>query len=116
MKKGFFRTPGIPARVAAKLPPACVVTAPVGVANHFGYGPFTVFPLSHHNEPFVPGDRTCPGGAYTFQIPGPLAVPENVAIPMKVQDAASIRCICAYLQQGTSDGLVSIRVAPTRNT
>jgi hypothetical protein len=104
VKKGFFRTPGLPARIDAKLPSACIVAAVAGVANHFGYGPFTVFPLSHHNEPFMPGDRTCSGGAYTFQIPGPLAVQDNVAIPMKVQDAASIRCTYAYLQQGTSDG------------
>jgi hypothetical protein len=63
---------------------ACVVAAVVGVANHFGYGPFTTFPLSHHNEPFMPGDRTCSGGAYTFQIPGAFAVQDNVAIPMAV--------------------------------
>ena len=31
----------------------------------------------------MPGDRTCYGGAYTFQIPGALAVADNVAIPMK---------------------------------
>ena len=74
------------------------------MANHFGYGPFTTFPLSHHNEPFMPGDRTCSGGAYTFQVPGSLAAQDNVAIPMKVQNAASIRCVYAYLQQGTSDG------------
>ncbi len=104
VKKGFFRTPGLPARVEAKLPSACVVAALVGVANHFGFGPFTVFPLSHHSEPFTPGDRTCNGGAYTFQIPGALAVQDTVAIPMKVQDAASIRCIYAYVQQGTTDG------------
>jgi hypothetical protein len=29
----------------------------------------------------MPGDRTCSGGAYTFQIPGPLTVAEDVAIP-----------------------------------
>ena len=52
----------------------------------------------------MPGDRTCSGGAYTFQIPGSLAAQDNVAIPMKVQNAASIRCVYAYLQQGTSDG------------
>jgi len=115
VKKGFFRTPGLPARVEAKLPSACIVAAVAGVANHFGYGPFTVFPLSHHNEPFMPGDRTCNGGAYTFQIPGPLAVQENVAIPMKVQDAASIRCIYAYLQQGTSDGQSAYLVKISRD-
>jgi hypothetical protein len=104
VKKGFFRTPGLPPRVEATIPSVCVVAALVGVANHFGYGPFTVFPLSHHNEPFMPGDRTCSGGAYTFQIPGPLAAQDNVAIPLKVQNAASIRCVYAYLQQGTSDG------------
>ena len=104
VRKGFFRTPGLPARVEGTIPSACIVATLVGVANHFGWGPFTVFPLSHHNEPFMPGDRTCSGGAYTFQIPGPLAVQDNVTIPIKVQDAASIRCIYAYLQQGTSDG------------
>ena len=104
VKKGFFRTPGLPPRVEAKIPSVCVVAALVGVANHFGYGPFTVFPQSHHNEPFMPGDRTCSGGAYTFQIPGSLAAQDNVAIPMKVQNAASIRCVYAYLQQATSDG------------
>jgi hypothetical protein len=52
----------------------------------------------------MPGDRTCSGGAYTFQIQGPLSAQENVAIPMKVHDAASIRCVFAYVQQGTSDG------------
>ncbi|HOQ47917.1 MAG TPA: hypothetical protein PK157_21590 [Bryobacteraceae bacterium] len=115
VKKGFFRTPGLPARIEAKLPSACIVAAVAGVANHFGYGPFTVWPLSHHNEPFMPGDRTCNGGAYTFQIPGPLAVQENVAIPMKVQDAASIRCIYAYLQQGTSDGQSAYLVKISRD-
>ena len=104
VKKGFFRTPGLPPRVEAKIPSVGVVAALVGVANHFGYGPFTVFPQSHHNEPFMPGDRTCSGGAYTFQIPGSLAAQDNVAIPLKVQNAASIRCVYAYLQQGTSDG------------
>jgi hypothetical protein len=115
VKKGFFRTPGLPARVEAKLPSACVVAALVGVANHFGFGPFTVFPLSHHSEPFMPGDRTCNGGAYTFQAPGPLSVQENVVIPLKVQDAASIRCICAYLQQGTSDGQSAFLVKISRD-
>jgi hypothetical protein len=115
VKKGFFRTPGLPARVEATLPSACVVAAVAGVANHFGYGPFTVFPLSHHNEPLMPGDRTCNGGAYTFQIPGPLAVQENVAIPMKVQDAASIRCIYAYVQQGTTDGQSAYLVKISRD-
>ena len=38
VKKGFFRTPGLPARIEAKLPTACVVAAVVGVANNFGYG------------------------------------------------------------------------------
>jgi hypothetical protein len=104
VKKGFFRTPGLPPRIEATIPSACIVAALVGVANHFGYGPFTVFPLSHHNEPYMPGDRTCSGGAYTFQIQGPLSAQENVAIPMKVHDAASIRCVFAYVQQGTSDG------------
>ena len=115
VKKGFFRTPGLPARIEAKLPSACIVAAVAGVANHFGYGPFTVFPLSHHNEPFMPGDRTSNGGAYTFQIPGPLAVQENVAIPIKVQDAASIRCIYAYLQQGTTDGQSAYLVKISRD-
>ena len=115
VKKGFFRTPGIPARVEAKLPSACVVAALVGIANHFGFGPFTVFPLSHHSEPFMPGDRTCNGAAYTFQIPGPLAVASNVAIPMRVQDAASIRCIYAYVQQGTSDGQSAFLVKVSRD-
>jgi hypothetical protein len=115
VKKGFFRTPGLPARVEAKLPSACIVAAVVGVANHFGYGPYPVFPLSHHNEPFMPGDRTCSGGAYTFQIPGPLTVAENVAIPLKVQDAASIRCIYAYLQQGTTDGQSAYLVKISRD-
>lgn len=115
VKKGFFRTPGLPARVEAKLPSACIVAAVVAVANHFGYGPTTVFPLSHHAEPFMPGDRTCSGGAYTFQIPGPLAVATNVAIPMRVQDAASIRCIYAYLQQGTSDGQSAYLVKVSRD-
>ena len=89
---------------------------PQGLLSGSGAPPLSNRKGRNYNEPFVPGDRTCSGGAYTFQIPGPLAVPENVAIPMKVQDAASIRCIYAYLQQGTSDGLVRIRVAPTRNT
>jgi hypothetical protein len=104
VKKGFFRMPGLPARIEAKLPSACIVAAVVGVANHFGYGPFTVFPLSHHNEPFMPGERTCSGGAYTFQIPGALAAQDEVAIPMKVHDPASLRCVFAYVQQPTTDG------------
>ena len=115
IRKGFFRTPGIPARIEAKIPSVCVVAALVGVANHFGFGPFTVFPLSHHSEPFMPGDRTCNGGAYTFQIPGALAVATNVAIPMRVQDAASIRCMYAYLQQGTSDGQSAFIVKVSRD-
>ena len=45
VKKGFFRTPGLPARIEAKLPTACVVAAVVGVANNFGYGTFVTFPL-----------------------------------------------------------------------
>ena len=35
----------------------------------------------------MPGDRVCIGGAHTIQIPGPLGS-GNVAIPIKVQDAA----------------------------
>ena len=108
VKKGFFRTPGLPARIEATIPCACVVAAVVGVANHFGYGPFTTIPLSHHNEPLMPGDRTCSGGAYVFQVPGALAVQDNVAIPMKVHDPASIRCIYAYVQTGTVDGSCAI--------
>ncbi len=115
VRTGFFRTPDLPARIEAKLPSACVVAALAGVANHFGYGPFTVFPLSRHNEPFMPGLRSCNGGAYTFQAPGPLTVQENVVIPMKVQDAASIRCVYGYLQHGTSDGNISILVKRSRD-
>ena len=115
VRKGFFRTPGLPARIEAQLPSACVVAALAGVANHFGYGPFTVFPLSRHNEPYMPGLRTCNGGAYTFQVPGPLSVQENVVIPLKVQDAASIRCVYAYLQQGTADGQSAFLVKISRD-
>ncbi|MEN6533106.1 MAG: hypothetical protein ABFD89_05545 [Bryobacteraceae bacterium] len=115
VRKGFFRTPGLPARIEAKLPSACLVAALAGVANHFGYGPFTVFPLSRHNEPYMPGLRTCNGGAYTFQVPGPLSVQDNVVIPLKVQDAASIRCIYAYLQQGTTDGQSAFLVKISRD-
>jgi len=110
VKKGFFRTPGIPARVEATLPSACVVALLVGVANNFGYSPFTVWPMGHHNEPFMPGDRTCNGGAYTFQIPGPLATADGPVIPMRVHDSASIRCIFAYVQTPTTDGTLEIRV------
>ncbi len=115
VRRGFFRTPGLPARIETKLPSACIVAALSGVANHFGYGPFTVFPLSRHNEPHMPGLRTCNGGAYTFQVPGPLTVQESVVIPMKVQDAASIRCIYAYLQQGTTDGQSAFLVKISRD-
>jgi hypothetical protein len=115
VRKGFFRTPDLPARIEAKLPSACIVAALAGVANHFGYGPFTVFPLSRHNEPYMPGLRTCNGGAYTFQVPGPLTVQENVVIPMKVQDAASIRCVYAYLQRGTTDGQSAFLVKISRD-
>jgi hypothetical protein len=115
VRKGFFRTPDLPARIEAKLPSACIMAALAGVANHFGYGPFTVFPLSRHNEPCMPGLRTCNGGAYTFQVPGPLTVQENVVIPMKVQDAASIRCVYAYLQRGTTDGQSAFLVKISRD-
>ncbi len=115
VKKGFFRTPGLPARIEAKLPSACVVAAVVGVANNFGYGPFTTFPLCHHSEPFMPGDRTCNGGAYTFQIPGALAVADTVVIPMRVQDSASIRCIYAYVQTPTTDGQSAYRGEVSRD-
>lgn len=60
--------------------------------------------MGHHSEPFMPGNRTCNGGAYTFQIPGALAVADNVVIPMRVHDSASIRCIYAYVQAPTTDG------------
>ena len=115
VKKGFFRTPGLPARIEAKLPTACVVAAVVGVANNFGYGTFRTFPLGHHSEPFMPGDRTCNGGAYTFQIPGALAVADTVVIPMRVQDSASIRCIYAYVQVPTTDGQSAYRVKVSRD-
>jgi hypothetical protein len=115
VKKGFFRTPGLPARIEAKLPSACVVAAVVGVANNFGYGPYTTFPLGHHSEPFMPGDRTCNGGAYTFQIPGALAVADTVVIPMRVQDSASIRCIYAYVQTPTTDGQSAYIVKVSRD-
>jgi hypothetical protein len=115
VRKGFFRTPDLPARIEANLPSACIVAALAGVANHFGYGPFTVFPLSRHNEPHMPGLRTCNGGAYTFQVPGPLTVQENVVIPLKVQDAASIRCVYAYVQRGTTDGQSAFLVKTSRD-
>jgi hypothetical protein len=115
VRKGFFRTPDLPARIEAKLPSACIVAALAGVANHFGYGPFTVFPLSRHNEPYMPGLRTCNGGAYTFQVPGGLTVQDNVVIPMKVQDAASVRCVYAYLQRGTTDGQSAFLVKISRD-
>jgi hypothetical protein len=76
----------------------------VAIANNFGYGPVTVFPLAHHSEPFMPGYRTCNGGAYTFQVPGALAAGEIPVIPMRVHDTASIRCIYAYVQTPTTDG------------
>ncbi|HEU0139698.1 MAG TPA: hypothetical protein VFQ79_08310, partial [Bryobacteraceae bacterium] len=115
VRKGFFRTPDLPARIEATLPSACLIAALADVANHFGYGPFTVFPLSRHNEPYMPGLRTCNGGAYTFQVPGPLTAQENVVIPLKVQDAASIRCAYAYLQQGTTDGQSAFLVKISRD-
>jgi hypothetical protein len=115
VKKGFFRNPGIPARVEAKLPSVCVVAMLVGVANNFGYSPFTVWPLSHHSEPFMPGDRTCNGGAYTFQIPGALAAADNVVIPMRVHDTASLRCIYAYVQTPTTDGQSAYLVKVSRD-
>jgi hypothetical protein len=52
----------------------------------------------------MPGDRTCNGSEYTFQIPGPLAVSDTVVIPMRVHDSASIRCIFAYVQTPTRGG------------
>ena len=115
VKKGFFRTPGLPARIEASLPTACVVAAVVSVANNFGYGEFRTFPLGHHSEPYMPGDRTCNGGAYTFQIPGALAVADTVVIPMRVQDSASIRCIYAYVQVPTTDGQSAYRVKVSRD-
>jgi hypothetical protein len=115
VKKGFFRTPGQPVRIEAKLPTACIVAAVVGVANNFGYGTYTTFPLSHHSEPFMPGDRTCNGGAYSFQIPGPLAVADTVVIPMRVHDSASIRCIFAYVQTPTTDGQSAFVVKYSRD-
>jgi len=115
VKKGFFRTPGITPRIEAILPSACVVAMLVGVANNFGYSPFTVFPLSHQSEPFAPGMRTCNGGAYTFQVPGPLAVADTVVIPMRVHDTASIRCIYAYVQTPTTDGQSAYLVKVSRD-
>jgi hypothetical protein len=115
VKKGFFRTPGLPVRIEAKLPTACIVAAVVGVANNFGYGTYTTFPCSHNSEPFMPGDRTCNGGAYSFQIPGPLAVADTVVIPMRVHDSASIRCIFAYVQTPTTDGQSAFVVKYSRD-
>ena len=115
VKKGFFRTPGLPVRIEAKLPTAAIVAAVVGVANNFGYGTYTTFPLSHHSEPFMPGDRTCNGGAYSFQIPGSMAVADTVVIPMRVHDAASIRCIFAYVQAPTTDGQSAFLVKYSRD-
>ena len=73
------------------------------------------FPLGHHSEPYMLGDRTCNGGAYTFQIPGALAVADTVVIPMRVQDSASIRCIYAYVQVPTTDGQSAYRVKVSRD-
>ena len=115
VKKGFFRTPGLPARIEAKLPSACIVAAVVSVANHFGYGPYSVFPLSHHNEPLMPGERTCSGGAYSFQVPGALVAQDGVPIPMRVHDPASIRSIFGYVQTGTSDGSCGLTVKYSRD-
>ena len=64
---------------------------------------------------FRSGDRTCNGGAYTFQIPGALAVADTVVIPMRVQDSASIRCIYAYVQTPTTDGQSAYRVKVSRD-
>ena len=46
------RTPGA---VEAKLPTACVVAAVVGVANNFGYGPFTDVPAGPPQRAFHAG-------------------------------------------------------------
>jgi hypothetical protein len=113
--RAFFRTPGVPGRVEAPLPSACVVAAQVAVANHYGYGPTATINLCRHNEPFMPGMRTCNGGAYVFQVPGPLTVQDTVAIPLKIQDAASVRCVYGYLQEGTSDGNISVLVKRSRD-
>jgi hypothetical protein len=83
--------------------------------NREANGPFTTFPLSHHREPFMPGDRTCNGRAYTFQILGALAVADTVAIPMRVQDSASIRCIYAFVQTPTTDGQSAYLVKVSRD-
>ncbi|HZE18208.1 MAG TPA: hypothetical protein VE197_22345, partial [Mycobacterium sp.] len=114
-KAGAFRNPSVPPRVECTLPSACVVAAVLGVANHFGYSPWRTFGLAHHTEPFTPGMRTCAGGAYTFQVPGAQAVSSMPVIPMRVHDAASIRCMFGYVQKGTIDGSTSYIVKRTKD-
>lgn len=63
----------------------------------------------------MPGDRTCNGGAYSFQIPGALTVANTVVIPMRVHDSASIRCIYAYVQTPTTDGQSAFLVKYSRD-
>lgn len=63
VKKGFFRTPGLPARVETKLPSACVVAALVGVANHFGFTASTATPIIQQQ---IAG--LVDGGTYTFYV------------------------------------------------
>ncbi len=54
---------------------------------------------------YAPPDQVrSPARPPEFQIPGSLAARDNVAISLQVQNAASIRCVYAYLQQRTSDG------------
>jgi hypothetical protein len=36
---------------------SCIVAAVVRVVNHFGYGPFTLFPIPHRNEACRPAPR-----------------------------------------------------------
>ena len=63
----------------------------------------------------MPDLWTCNGGAYTFQVPGPLSVHENVVIPLKVQDAASIRAATLICNRGTSDGQSAFLVKTSRD-
>ncbi len=69
VKKGFFRTPGLLPRVEAKIASVCVVAVLVGVANHFGYGPF-----SDRDFLLIPGEEPNAnfGGHYMFVFPRPL--------------------------------------------
>jgi hypothetical protein len=111
---------GLPPRFDMVWPSMLVVAPTVSLANYYGFGPWTTTFVGSRFDPEsektlhppAPGMRVLAGQAYLLPVAGELEVGVNASIPVKVQDAATIRAIYAYVQFAPigADILIDVKV------